>query len=215
MKLEFAPNQEIRVYKIPNSEEIFKANILAHVQGNLIITRPHMYKGKGLFYMESLEPNSLIYGDYEFNGKKYYFRSVVIKSNFSPFPHVILKEPEGKNVKIKNIRKFERYNSLLPINIAFKQSGQEVKIFEAFSMDISIKGIGILTPIDLPENFLVKMKLFNDSVTLNCAVRKFKENAYYQFHFCGCEIMDIDNKEEFGKYIKFLKIIYEQQHAES
>ena len=212
MKLEFAPNQEIKVYKIPNSEDIFKANILVNVKGNIIITRPHIFRGKSLFYMDSLEPNSLIYGDYEYNGKKFYFRTVVIKSSFSPFPHVIIKEPEGKNIKVKNIRKFERYSAILPLNIIFKKKDQEIKINEAFCLDISIKGIGIITPIELSEQFLAGMVLFNKEVTLDCVIRKFIENFYNNFHFCGCEIMNIENRDEFARYIQYLKMISEYKH---
>lgn len=207
--LEFAPNQKILVYKVPNSENKFEAQILAKVNKTLIITRPQILKGKTFIYLNDLAPNSMLYGEYEFDGKKFYFRTKIIKSNYTPFPHTILLEPEGKNVKIIPLRKAERYRTLLPILIRYKDQEKVIKFPECYALDFSKTGVGLICPIDVSKNFFIEFMVFGELIELQCEQKVFIENKFENFHFIGAEIQKVRNNKIFEKFINHIKVINE------
>ena len=207
--LEFAPNQKILVYKVPNSENKFEAHILAKVNKTLIITRPQILKGKTILYLSDLDPNSMLYGEYEFDGKKFYFRTKIIKSHYTPFPHTILLEPEGRNLKIIPLRKAERYRTLLPILILYKEQEKTIKFPESFALDFSKNGIGLICPIEIPEIFDIDFMVFGEVIELKCEKKVFIKNKYKKFHFIGAEILNITNEKYFERLIEYLKILNE------
>ncbi len=209
--LEFRPNQRIRVYKLPNSDEIYFANLLTIINGTLIITRPYRETEKTIFYMDRLEPNSLLYGDYEYEGKIYYFRSKVIKSSYTPFPHVILKEPDERNIKIKRIRTADRYPALTPVILKFKHQGAEVEIIDAVIIDVSINGVGIISPVDVPQFFLIEFLLNGEKINIEVEVKVFHERKFKRMHFIGAQILKINKPEIYKKYIDILKMIHERK----
>ncbi len=207
--LKFGNNQPIKVSKTFKGES-FNANILANVNKTLIITRPYIevesYKYK---YLEHLNPKSLLYGNYEFEGTCYYFRTIVIKSSYTPFPHVILKEPEGKDIQTKILRKSPRYKTVMPIRIFFENKEANIEYEEVYSSDISLTGISIYSFSELPEYFIVEFFSGIKNIRLNCEIKKVKKDAYGGFNFFGCEITKISDEKYFSRFIENLKLIME------
>ena len=208
-KLKFKPNQSVKIYKVPNSPTKYDAKILARGNFTLILTRPQIVKQKNVVYMNGIEPNSMIYGEYEYDGKKYYFKTKVIKCNFTPFPYIIVREPQEKDVKIKPIRRADRFKSYLPISILFEKEKKVVKFLQSYSIDLSITGIGFLTSIELPDNFKIELSLYGESVKLTCEKKNFIPQKVDRFNFIGAEIKEIENSEIYKNYIEHLKLINE------
>ncbi len=207
--LKFDNNQLINVSKTFRGEN-FYANILANVNNTLIITRPYKEVEPGKFrYLEYLAPRSMLYGDYEFDGVHYYFRTIVIKSSYTPFPHVILKEPEKNDIKTKILRKASRYKTILPLRISETDEESHVEFEEVYSLDISLTGIGILSYSDLPNRFNAKFFSGIKDIQLTCEVKKKKKNIFDNFNLYGCEIVEISDKNFFERFINNLRIIME------
>ncbi len=207
--LEFGQNQKIKVSKTSKGEK-YNANILSMIKKNILITRPYIeitpYKFR---YLDHLEPKNMLYISYDFDGKVYYFRTIVIKSSYTPFPHVILKAPEKHDIIIKNLRKAERFKTVLPLIVRDEREDFVSKHEEVFSLDISLTGIGILSKSVLTKTFNAEFYSGITNIKLKCNVLKAKKNFKGNFHFFGCEIVEVSNAEYFKKFLESLKIIME------
>lgn len=210
MKLKFKHNQKIHIYRFPNSREIYFSNILGMNDNFLVIARPYIEIGDSFIYMDKINPNSLIYGDFENNGKIYYFRTNVLKSGYTPFPHLFLKKPDERNIKIRNLRKFERYYSFLTASINFVEKGIEIKELDVLIFNVSLSGISVVTHINPPDIFNIELKLFEESVNITAEKKVFQERRFGNFNFVGCEIKKVDKLNLYNKYIDLVSIVNEE-----
>ncbi len=205
--LKFAPNQKMYVSRTEKGE-LFETFILSSVNNTLIISRPKKMLSDNKFrYIDYLEQKNLIYGRYMFNGVQYYFRTVVIKSNYTPFPYIILKYPDEKNIKIKKLRKYNRYRCILPLHVSGSDESTEVYYEDVFAVDISFSGIGIVCHEKLPQRFKVVFDSGKKKISLFCEVKVLKAKYFGEFHLYGCDIVKKSDEKGFTDYIDILRIL--------
>jgi hypothetical protein len=205
--LKFGSNQKIFVSRTEKGEQ-YEAYILSSVNNTLIISRPKIVLGENKFrYIEYLNQMNLIYGRYMYNGVEYFFRTIVLKSNFTPFPHIILKYPDEKNIRYKKLRKYDRFPCVMPIKISSADTSSEIMYEDVFAIDISYSGIGIVCHERLPKNFVGTFDVGKTKISVTCAVKVLKANKFKNFHLYGCDIIENSDVKSFREYIDILKIL--------
>jgi c-di-GMP-binding flagellar brake protein YcgR len=205
--LKFEPNQKIYVSRTEKGEQ-FEAYILSSVNNTLIISRPKIVLGENKYrYIDYLNQMNLIYGRYMYNGIEYFFKTIVLKSNFTPFPHIILKYPEEKHIKYKKLRKYDRHSCVLPVKISRTDRTGEIMHENVFAVDISYSGIGIVCNERLPKNFVGTFDAGKTKISLTCEIKVLKANKFKNFHLYGCDIIENSDVKSFREYIDILKIL--------
>lgn len=205
--LKFAPNQKIFVSRTEKGDK-YEANILASVNNTLVITRPKINLGNNkVRYIDYLNAMNLIFIQYIYEGVEYFFRTIVIKASFTPFPYIIIKYPKESNIKIRKIRKFDRFDTILPLKVGSIDKSFELHLENVFAVDISIKGIGIVCEEKLPPRFIAEFFSGKFPVRILCSVKVVKPNQFGKLHFFGCEIEKVTKNELLEEYIEILKSI--------
>ncbi len=205
--LKFGSNQKINVSRTFKGEQ-YEAHILSSVNKTIIISRPKIDLGDNKFrYIDYLNQNNMLYGQYIYEGIEYYFKTTVIKSNFTPFPHIILKYPDDKHIKYRRLRKYKRFKCVLPLRISSTIGESEIEHEDVFAVDISLSGIGIACREKLPKEFVCSFDIIKSKIKLSCVIQVVKPNNFKNFHFYGCNITKNDNEKAFREYIDILSIL--------